>query len=115
MTARDVSAPEDPGPQPVRVTTGQFCRGLAMALVGGAVLVIMAIATFHEVAGDDFFGMWIGVLVAVSGALGLRGGLRRMTGRMPPPADPDPWKTGWDADGKAHLRRPYPMLHRDGK
>lgn len=115
MTARSSSTEKAPEAPPLRVTTGQFCLGLAMALLGGAVLVLMAIATVYEIAGDDFYGMWICVLVAISGALGLRGGLRRMTGRMPAPADPDPWKTGWDADGKAHLRRPYPMLHRDGK
>ena len=71
-------------------TVGRILLGILTLAGGAAIAVIMAIATYHQLFTDDFFGVCVAAMVVVFGVMLVSIGFNLITGRKPRSADPHP-------------------------
>lgn len=69
---------------------GRILLGMLTLAGGAAIAIVMAIATYHQLFTDDFFGVCVAAMVVVFGVMLVSIGFNLITDRKPRSADPHP-------------------------
>ncbi|MGI9434539.1 MAG: hypothetical protein ACR2Q4_06900 [Geminicoccaceae bacterium] len=83
--------------------------------IGAMMLAIMAIAGFHEIAANDFFGASISLLIVTFGFQLMLIGIRDFSGKARDAGSTGPLEELWRSDNRIYPFRPYSSLEIRGR
>ena len=85
---------------------GQLMGRILLIVMGVSMASIMAIAAFHEIGANDFFGASVSLMIVVFGVQLLSIGIRGFSGSTHRVRRPDPLEKLWLSNEPVYIIRP---------